>query len=581
MSFGSSSNNGNDRKKKIAIIGTSALILVAMVVAVAVGFNRGETDYQTAASPPPAGSVSTTSKAIQAICQPTDYRQTCENTLTTAAGNTTDPKELVKVAFNVAISYITQAIKNSSTLKELAKDSRTNQALANCDELLKYAIDDLQDSFHRIGPFDMTKLDEYIDDLKIWLSAAVTYEQTCLDGFENTTGDAGERMKSLLKTSQELTSNGLAMVTEISTILSSYNIPMNISRRLLSTDYYKHESSSETPKWVNEGQRRLLAVKGSKIKADVVVAKDGSGKYKTINEALKDIPKKNTKTFVIYIKQGVYAEKVMLDKHMTHVMMIGDGPTKTRITGSDNFIDGTQTFKTATVSIVGNNFIAKDIGFENTAGPTKHQAVALRANSDMSIFYNCHMDGYQDTLYTHAHRQFYRDCTISGTIDFIFGDAAAVFQNCKMVVRKPLENQFCIVTAQGRTDKREATGLVLQNCTITGDPLYLPNKAKNKAYLGRPWKEFSRTIIMNSHIDDMIAPEGWLPWAGTFAINTCFYTEISNRGPGANKARRVKWRGVKNVPPSRATQYTASRFIRGDAWIKATGVPYTSGLINV
>ncbi|KAF4393634.1 probable pectinesterase/pectinesterase inhibitor 21 [Cannabis sativa] len=576
MSFGSS-HNGNDRKKKIAIIGTSTLILVAMVVAVAVGFNRGETDYQATASPSPAGSVSTTSKAVQAICQPTDYKQTCESTLSKAAGNTTDPKELVKVAFDVAVSYIGEAIKKSSTLKELAKDSRTNQALANCDELLNYAIDDLQDSFHRIGPFEMSKLDEYMDDLKIWLSAAVTYEQTCLDGFENTTGEAGERMKSLLKTSQELTSNGLAMVTEISTILSSYNIPMNISRRLLSSG----GGFESGPGWVNEGQRRLLAAKGPKIKADVVVAKDGSGKYKSINEALKDVPKKNNKTFVIYIKQGVYAEKVMVDKHMTHVMMIGDGPTKTRITGKDNFIDGTQTFKTATVSIVGNNFIAKDMGFENTAGPTKHQAVALRANSDMSVFYNCHMDGYQDTLYTHAHRQFYRDCTISGTIDFIFGDAAALFQNCKMVVRKPLENQFCIVTAQGRTDKREATGLVLQNCTIAGDPLYLPNKNKNKAYLGRPWKEYSRTIIMNSQIDDIIAPEGWLPWAGTFAINTCFYTEISNRGPGSNKVRRVKWKGIKNVPTTRATQYTASRFIRGDAWIKATGVPYTSGLINV
>lgn len=231
--------------------------------------------------------------------------------------------------------------------------------------------------------------------------------------------------------------------------------------------------------------------------------------------------------------------------------------------------------------MIGNNFIAKDMGFENSAGPHKHQAVALRVQSDMSIFYNCQMDGYQDTLYTHAHRQFYRDCTISGTIDFIFGDAAAVFQNCKMVIRKPLENQFCIVTAQGRTDRREATGLVLQNCHITGDPLYLPVKDKSKAYLGRPWKEFSRTIIMQSQIDNVIAPEGWLPWAGDFAINTCFYTEISNRGPGSNSTGRVKWRGIKKVAPQMATQYTAARFIRGDTWVKATGIPYASGLLTV
>lgn len=223
--------------------------------------------------------------------------------------------------------------------------------------------------------------------------------------------------------------------------------------------------------------------------------------------------------------------------------------------------------------MIGSNFIAKNIGFENTAGPQKHQAVALRVQSDMAIFYNCHMDGYQDTLYTHTHRQFYRDCVISGTIDFIFGDAAAIFQNCKMVIRKPLENQNCIVTAQGRTERREATGLVLQNCVITGDPLYVPVKEKNKAYLGRPWKEYSRTIIMSSQIDGVIAPEGWLPWAGDFALNTCFYSEISNRGPGANQSGRVKWRGIKKVPPQRSSEFSLSRFL-GEGWIKASGLPY-------
>ena len=232
-------------------------------------------------------------------------------------------------------------------------------------------------------------------------------------------------------------------------------------------------------------------------------------------------------------------------------------------------------------AVIGSNFMAKDMGFENSAGAAKHQAVALRVQSDMSIFYNCQMDGYQDTLYAHAHRQFYRDCVISGTIDFIFGDAAAVFQNCKMVVRRPLDNQFCIVTAQGRVERRESTGLVLHNCTITGDPLYLPVKAKNRAYLGRPWKEYSRTIVLQSRIDDVIAPEGWLPWAGNFALNTCFYTEIGNRGSGANQSRRVKWRGVKKVDPNRAAEYSPGRFLRGDWWIKPTGVPYAPGLLTV
>lgn len=221
------------------------------------------------------------------------------------------------------------------------------------------------------------------------------------------------------------------------------------------------------------------------------------------------------------------------------------------------------------------------MGFENSAGPEKHQAVALRVQSDLSLFYNCRMDGYQDTLYTHAHRQFYRDCTITGTIDFIFGDAGAVFQNCQMIVRKPLDNQNCIVTAQGRSDRRTPSAIILQNCTISGDPLYMPVKDVNKAYLGRPWKEFSRTIIMQSQIDDIIQPDGWLPWAGTFAINSCFYTEFNNRGAGADMSKRVKWKGIKTITPQHAVDFTPGRFLGGDRWIKATGIPYVSGMINV
>ncbi|KAJ0825495.1 putative pectinesterase [Helianthus annuus] len=111
--------------------------------------------------------------------------------------------------------------------------------------------------------------------------------------------------------------------------------------------------------------------------------------------------------------------------------------------------------------------MARGIGFENMAGPLKYQAVALHVSGDMAIFYNCAMNGYQDTLYAHSNCQFYRPCTITGTIDFIFGDASAIFQDCKMIVRKPLDNQVCTVTAQGRTNRTSKGALVLQGCTIT------------------------------------------------------------------------------------------------------------------
>lgn len=231
-------------------------------------------------------------------------------------------------------------------------------------------------------------------------------------------------------------------------------------------------------------------------------------------------------------------------------------------------------------AVLGDGFTAKGIGFENSAGPEKHQAVALRVQSDMSIFYNCSMDGYQDTLYAHTKRQFYRDCTISGTIDFIFGDAAAVFQNCTFVVRKPLDNQQCIVTAQGRKERRQTSGIVIQNSTFTADPVYYPYRKDLKSYLGRPWKEFSRTVIMESYLEDLIDPTGWLPWMGDFALNTSFYTEYRNRGPGAKTKRRVRWRGIRKLKPKYAIDFAPGRFLMGDLWIPHTGVPYRSGLFT-
>lgn len=337
------SNHGHQKKKKkYAIIGVSSVLLVAMVAAVAVGVSRS--GHGDSSKNNQSGQTSTSMKAIEAICQPTDYKETCEKSLSSAAGNTTDPKELIKTAFQVTMKEISGVIGNSTTLKALAKDSRTNQALENCKELLDYSIDDLNESFEKLGAYDVSKIDDYTADLKVWLSGAITYEQTCLDGFENTTGEAGEKMTALLKTSQELTKNALAMVTDITKFLSELQIS-GLNRRLLS-----EESEDEIPSWVNDGKRRLLAATARSIKADVVVAKDGSGKYKTINEALIDIPKKNNKTFVIHIKAGIYQEYVIFDKHMTNVMMIGDGPTKTKVTGNKNFVDGTPTFKTATVS---------------------------------------------------------------------------------------------------------------------------------------------------------------------------------------------------------------------------------------
>ncbi|XP_071725297.1 probable pectinesterase/pectinesterase inhibitor 21 [Rutidosis leptorrhynchoides] len=555
-------------KKKLTIIGVCSLILVAMVVAVAYGVNGNAEHTQKDGTSSGSGEISTSKKMIKNLCQPTEYKKTCEDSLNSAHPNTTDPKELIRIAFKLAMKSIDQAIENSTAIIKITEDPRAKDALNACKTLMNDSIFELKNSFDKMADFDLHDFEDLMEDVQMWLTSSYTYQDTCLDQFENTTGESGEKMKKILKTSMELTNNAFSMVDGLRSFVSSLNIS-SFSRRLIASE------NRSSPSWA---QRRLLQVNPATRKPDVIVAKDGTGKYTTINEALKDIPLKRTKPFTIFVKAGIYAEYVTFTKDMDNVYLVGEGATTTIITGDRNFLDGITTVHTPTVAVLGKHFMAKDIGFENSAGPKKHQAVALRVAGDFSIFYNCTMYGYQDTLYVHAGRQFYRDCTVYGTIDFVFGNGAVVMQNCKFIIRKPLENQACMVTAHGRKERTVHTGLVIQDSTITGEPDYMLVKDVNQAYLGRPWKIYSRTVIMNTNIDSVIAPEGWFPWAGDVGLNSCFYAEYNNSGAGAAQVGRVTWKGVKKLTAAQVHKYTAEVFLRGDRWVKLSGVPYKPGM---
>ncbi|KAL3641931.1 Condensin-2 complex subunit H2 [Castilleja foliolosa] len=540
-----------DSKKKVAVAGLASILLVAAVVAVAVSATHKNGD-----------SVTTSTKAVDAVCSPTDYKDTCKKSLANA--NTTDPRELIEVAFKAAIDDIAGVVKESALLKEAAKDKSTKDAFNVCEEVLGTAVDDLKRSVEKVSELDASKMTEFVEDLKTWLSAVVTNQETCIDAFENTTGDTGEKMKTLLKTAKEMSSNGLAMVSDVTSLLSSLNLgSISSSRKLLTTD------PSMWPR------RNLLA----NVKPNAVVAQDGSGQFKTINEAIALVPKKNNVTFLIYVKAGVYKEHVEIPKGAHKIVLFGDGPSKTIITDNKNFAAGTKTFQSATVAVNADDFFAHDIAFENTAGAEGHQAVALRVSGDRAVFFNVHINGYQDTLYSHTYRQFYRDCVISGTIDFIFGDALAIFQNCQFVVRKPMDNQACMVTAQGRIDPRSQGAIIIQNGSIVAEPAFLQAPKPFIAYLGRPWKELSRTIIMQSNIDGFISPDGWSPWMGTFALDTLFYAEYQNRGPGSNQAHRVNWKGIQHISPEVADSWTPGKAFGGDFWIKDAGIPYVATMM--
>ncbi|XP_010558804.1 PREDICTED: probable pectinesterase/pectinesterase inhibitor 58 [Tarenaya hassleriana] len=568
---------GSDDKKKCIIAGGVSALLIVMVVSVAVVTSKNADGPNKLADI----QIKTTTKAVKAVCAITDYKETCINSFMSASPNSTQPLDLIRLGFDLTIKSIHEGIKKAADeLKEkAAKDPEAKRALDLCHELMIDSTDDLSKCFDKFDGFNLSEIEEFVEDLRVWLSGSMAFQQTCIDTFDEVKSDLAQDMAKIFKTSKELTSNGLAMVSGISTFLPQFNITEinddlgSYARKLLSTE-------DGFPTWMRPETRKLMAaVTGPKVKPNAVVALDGSGQFKSINDALKTVPKNNKFPFVIYIKQGIYKEKVDVTKTMTYVTFIGDGPTKTIVTGNLNFgIGNVKTYQTATVAVNGENFTAKDIGFENTAGPEGHQAVALRVSADYAVFYNCQIDGYQDTLYAHSHRQFYRDCTISGTIDYIFGDAKSFFQNCKMVVRKPMGGQSCMVTAQGRTDKRESTGIILHNCRIMGDPAYIPVKSTNKAYLGRPWKEFSRTIIMRTTIDDIIDPKGWLEWNGNFALDTLEYGEYENNGSGSGQEMRVKWPGIKKLSARQALQFTAGRFLRGNTWIPRRRVPYTPNM---
>ncbi|XP_062199748.1 pectinesterase-like [Phragmites australis] len=516
------------------------------------------------------------SKSIKAMCAQTDYKDACEKSIGKAANaSATSPKDIVRTAVEVIGGAVGQAFDRADLI--MSNDPRVKAAVADCKEVYEDAKEDLNRTLKGIDAGGKDGLTKQGYQLRLWLSAVIAHQETCIEGFPD--GDFKAKVKESFNDGKELTSNALALIEKGASLLSSVKGP---ERRLLAEEGESPQAElpldeDGVPEWISDGERRVLKGGGFKnnLKPNVIVAKDGSGKFKTINEALSAMPKTYDGRYVIYVKEGVYEEYVTITKKMVNVTVYGDGAKKSIVTGNKNFVDGFTTFKTATFNALGDGFMAIGMGFQNTAGAEKHQAVALLVQSDRSIFLNCRMDGFQDTLYAHSKAQFYRNCVISGTVDFIFGDAAAMFQNCILVLRRPMDNQQNIATAQGRADAREATGFVLQKCEFTAETA-LRDAARPaiRNYIGRPWRECSRTLVMESELPDFIDKAGYMPWNGDFALKTLWYAEYANTGPGADTAGRVDWPGYKKViSKADAAKFTVESFLHAQPWIEPTGTP--------
>lgn len=275
---------------------------------------------------------------------------------------------------------------------------------------------------------------------------------------------------------------------------------------------------------------------------DLVVAQDGSGDFFTVQEAINAVPdyRKNARTTIL-IKEGSYKEKVIIPASKNAVSLIGQGEVK--ITYDDYaskpniFGENKGTSGSSSCYIYAPDFYAENITFENTSGPVG-QAVACFVSADRAYFKKCRFLGFQDTLYTYGKgcRQYYDECYIEGTVDFIFGWSTAVFNRCHI---HSIGNGY--ITAPS-TDKGQKYGYVFYNCEITS------NSDVDKVYLSRPWRPYAQAVFIQCNMGKHILPEGWDNWRNKNNEKTVFYAEYKSKGEGANPEKRVAYsKQLKNT----------------------------------
>ncbi|KAL7136947.1 hypothetical protein ABFS83_10G063200 [Erythranthe nasuta] len=483
------------------------------------------------------------------------------------------PVAKFEAAVRSTAGQLRQVISTVSKFSGAASgDFRLSTALSDCHDLMDFSLDLLNSTM--LTTNSQNPNGNYGSaDMKIMVCGLLVNPGTCREGFDGiVTNNATLVKKSIFTGLDKVVASAHKLIAMVNP--NSPPTPSKKSgRKLMIGD------SEKFPDWVKSDDRKLLqAAAGNITTADAVVAADGTGDFTTVKEAIEAAPDHSNKRYVIHIKKGVYKEYVEINKKKWNIMIIGDGIDATVISGSHNKVDGWTTYRSATFGVKGKGFIARDITFENTAGPTKIQAVAFRSDSDQSVVYRCAIRGYQDTLYSHCMRQFYRECRISGTVDFICGHGTAVFQNCQITARKALPGQKNTITAQSREHILEPSGFSIQFCNISAEP---DSVGSTQTYLGRPWKKYSRTVVMQSYISGAVRPQGWLEWNGSLYLDSLFYGEYNNYGPGSGLTGRVKWPGYHVLNDSaQAYGFTVARLISGNAWLPSTGVTYTAGLAN-
>lgn len=278
----------------------------------------------------------------------------------------------------------------------------------------------------------------------------------------------------------------------------------------------------------------LVAVSGTwaqERQDTIVVSRDGTGNFRTLQEAIESARAFMDYTVTIYVRTGVYKEKVIVPSWVENIDIIGEDRDKTIITYDDHAnINKMGTFRTYTVKVEGSDITFKNLTIENNAAQLG-QAVALHTEGDRLKFINCRILGNQDTIYTGAKftRLYFKDCYIDGTTDFIFGPSTALFEDCIIHSKR---NSY--VTAAS-TPKEAKYGYVFKHCKLTAEP------GVDKVYLGRPWRPYAYTLFIECELGKHIVSAGWHNWGKQSNEETARYMEYKNTGEGANASERVAW----------------------------------------
>ena len=303
----------------------------------------------------------------------------------------------------------------------------------------------------------------------------------------------------------------------------------------------------------------LAASSHAAAASNLLVAADGSGQFKTVQEAIMAVPAGSAANPVlIHIQPGIYRELIYVQREKRFFHLLGVDPQKTVLTydlqanlvGPDGRPIGT--FRTASTVMDADDLIAENITFENSAGPVG-QALAIRVEGDRVVFRNCRFLGWQDTLLANRGRHYFTNCFIEGHVDFIFGGATAWFENRHI---RCLKDGYI---AAASTPNNQPFGFVFSACKVSGET------PEVRAYLGRPWRNYASTLFLNTEMSEVIWPEGWNNWNKPEAERTARYAEFHSTGPGANPQARVPW--ARQLTRQEASAITVKKVVGGfDGW---------------